>query len=62
MEGTVFWPPPPFHLDFQTAWAPPPLRICKFKDPPPIWISIKLLDILIINYFNLHSLHVEESF
>ena len=47
-EGTVFWPPS--HLDFQNCLSPPPLRISKFKDPPPppIWISIKLLDKVIL--------------
>ena len=41
---------PPFHLDFQNRLKPPPLRISKFKDPPPIWISIKLLDTVILIY------------
>ena len=41
----------PIHLDIQNCFSPPPLRISKFKDPPPhppIWISIKLLDTVIL--------------
>ena len=49
-EGSVFWRPPPSHLDFQNCLSPPPLRISKFKEPPPIWISIKLLDTVILIY------------
>ena len=44
-------PPPPIHLDIQNCFSPPLLRISKFKDPPPhppIWISIKLLDTVIL--------------
>ena len=45
-----FFYPPPIHLDIQNCFSPPPLRISKFKDPPPppIWISIKLLDTVIL--------------
>ena len=37
MEGMVFL-------------TPSPLRISKFKDPPSIWISLKLLDTVILIY------------
>ena len=53
MEG-IFLDPPPFHLDFQNCSSTPlpPFRISDFKDPlpPPIWISIKLLDTTILIY------------
>ena len=39
---------PPIHPDNPNCFNPPPLRISKFKDPPPLWISIKLLDTMIL--------------
>ena len=52
MEGMVFDPlrPSPSTWISKTAWALPPLRISKFKEPPPIRIYIKLLDTLILIY------------
>ena len=49
-KAQFFYPPPPIHLNIQNCFSPPPLRISKFKDPPPppIWISIKLLDTVIL--------------
>ena len=34
----------------KTAWAPLHLGFPRFKDPPPIWISIKLLGTMILLY------------
>ena len=50
MEGMVFFTPSPFHLNFQNCLSPSPLRISKSKDPPSLWISIKLLDTVILMY------------
>ena len=49
-EGTVFYPPPPHPPGFPKLLEPPSLSISKFKDAPPIWISIKLLDTRILLY------------
>ena len=46
-----FFYPHPIHLDIQNCFSPLPLRISNLKDPPPpppIWISIKLLDTVIL--------------
>ena len=50
---------PPIHLDFQNCLRPPSLRISMFKDPPPIWICIKLLDTVISLYTQLNDLFIK---
>ena len=49
MEGMFF--SPTFHLELWNCMSLPPLlRISKFKDPPPIRISMKLFDTAILIY------------
>ena len=46
-DGTVFWPPPPTSTWIsKTAWARPPLRISKFKDPPQITVNTFINDLV----------------
>ena len=33
-EGTDFWPPPPFHLNFQNCLSPPSLQDFQVQRPP----------------------------
>ena len=49
-KAQFFDPPPPYTWISKTAWGPLPSGFPSSKTPHSIWISIKLLDTVILIY------------